>query len=67
MPSSAPAFGSSSTRSRDMETVGEAGNVDEAIAETRALDPDLVLLDLTMPGKPGLTRRCRSCCGSIPT
>ena len=39
----------------DMETVGEAGNVDEAIAETRALDPDLVLLDLTMPGKPGLT------------
>jgi DNA-binding NarL/FixJ family response regulator len=38
----------------DMEAVGEAGSVDEAIEEARELDPDLVLLDLTMPGKPGL-------------
>jgi DNA-binding NarL/FixJ family response regulator len=38
----------------DMETVGEAGSVDEAIVGARELEPDLVLLDLTMPGKPGL-------------
>jgi two-component system, NarL family, response regulator NreC len=38
----------------DMEAVGEAGTVDEAIVEARALEPDLILLDLTMPGKPGL-------------
>ena len=38
----------------DMKTVGEAGNVDEAIAEARAHEPDLVLLDLTMPGRPGM-------------
>jgi len=38
----------------DMEAVGEAGSVDEAIAQAAALAPDLVLLDLTMPGKTGL-------------
>ncbi len=38
----------------DMKTVGEAGSVDEAIAEARAHEPDLVLLDLTMPGRPGI-------------
>jgi two-component system, NarL family, response regulator NreC len=38
----------------DMEAVGEAGSVDEAVDEARRLRPDLVLLDLTMPGKPGL-------------
>ena len=38
----------------DMDAVGEAGSVEEAIAEARALKPDLVLLDLTMPGTPGL-------------
>ncbi len=38
----------------DMEAIGEAGTVDEAVSEARALKPDLVLLDLTMPGKPGL-------------
>ena len=38
----------------DMDAVGEAGTVEEAIAEARALKPDLVLLDLTFPGTPGL-------------
>jgi len=38
----------------DMEAVGEAGSVEEAIERARELRPDLVLLDLTMPGRPGL-------------
>jgi DNA-binding NarL/FixJ family response regulator len=38
----------------DMAAVGEAGSVEEAVAEAQALKPDLVLLDLTMPGTPGL-------------
>ena len=37
-----------------MEAVGEAGSVDEAVERARELRPDLVLLDLTMPGRPGL-------------
>ena len=38
----------------DLEAVGEAGSVDEAVEQAAALKPDLVLLDLAMPGKPGL-------------
>ena len=38
----------------DIEAVGEAGSVDEAVEQARGLQPDLVLLDLAMPGKPGL-------------
>lgn len=38
----------------DMETVGEAGSVRDAILETRLLKPDLVLIDLVMPGESGL-------------
>jgi DNA-binding NarL/FixJ family response regulator len=38
----------------DMEAVGEAGSADEAVEQARELRPDLVLLDLTMPGRPGL-------------
>jgi two-component system response regulator NreC len=38
----------------DMEAVGEAGSVEEAVEKGRELKPDLVLLDLTMPGRPGL-------------
>jgi DNA-binding NarL/FixJ family response regulator len=37
----------------DLET-GEAGNVRAAVFETRATKPDLVLLDVTMPGESGL-------------
>jgi DNA-binding NarL/FixJ family response regulator len=38
----------------DLEAVGEAGTVDEAVEQAERLRPDLVLLDLAMPGKPGL-------------
>jgi DNA-binding NarL/FixJ family response regulator len=37
------------------DVVGEAADGAEALVETRKLQPDLVLLDLTMPGMDGLT------------
>ena len=38
----------------DFEIVGEAGDVDDAIAGIRAANPDVVLLDVHMPGGGGL-------------
>jgi two-component system, NarL family, response regulator NreC len=38
----------------DIETVAEAGSVQQAILEARSADPDLVLMDLLMPGESGL-------------
>ena len=38
----------------DIEVVGEAGNVREAVFEVRAAKPDVVLLDVTMPGESGI-------------
>lgn len=41
--------------SRDgLEVVGEAGDVDEAVAECERLRPDVVLLDLVLPGGGGV-------------
>jgi len=37
------------------EVVGEAGRGDQAIALVRELRPDLVILDIKMPGVDGLT------------
>ena len=37
------------------DVVGEAEDGKEALSVTRTLQPDLVLLDLTMPGMDGLT------------
>lgn len=39
----------------DLEVVGEAGNGQEALAKAKALQPDLILLDLSMPETDGLT------------
>jgi DNA-binding NarL/FixJ family response regulator len=38
----------------DMQTVGEAGTVRDAIFEARASNPDLILMDVVMPGESGL-------------
>jgi two-component system response regulator NreC len=38
----------------DIEVVGEAANAAEAIEQTAALDPDVVLLDIVMPGRNGV-------------
>ncbi len=38
----------------DMEVVGEAADGEEAIEKTRELSPDILLLDITMPGVGGL-------------
>jgi two-component system response regulator NreC len=37
-----------------IEPVGEAGNAREAIFEARSLKPDVILLDVVMPGQSGL-------------
>lgn len=38
----------------DIEVVGEAGDGREAVAQAEALIPDVVLMDITMPGLNGL-------------
>ncbi|MER5735804.1 MULTISPECIES: response regulator transcription factor [unclassified Streptomyces] len=42
-------------RTRDIEVVGEAADGDEALRAVRALRPDVVLMDIRMPGTDGLT------------
>ena len=41
-------------REEDFEVVGEAGNADEAVRVARLEKPDVVLLDVVMPGRSGL-------------
>jgi len=38
----------------DLVVCGEAGNGEQALDRVRELRPDLVLVDVTLPGKPGL-------------
>lgn len=39
---------------KDIEVVGEADNAEDGIALTRRLKPDVVLMDLNLPGMSGL-------------
>ncbi|MEU7026114.1 response regulator transcription factor [Streptomyces sp. NPDC046275] len=47
-------FGSLLARAEDIEVVGEAGTGDEAVRTARAVRPDVVLMDIRMPGTDGL-------------
>ncbi|HMQ80019.1 MAG TPA: response regulator transcription factor [Ignavibacteria bacterium] len=38
----------------DMKIIGEASNAIDAIAIIKELDPDVVIMDISMPGKSGL-------------
>jgi two-component system, NarL family, response regulator NreC len=38
----------------DLEVVGEASNAREAVFEARALQPDVIVLDVVMPGESGI-------------
>jgi two-component system response regulator NreC len=39
----------------DIECAGEAGTAEEAVREARRLQPDVVLLDVVLPGESGLS------------
>src|SRR5215831_11996897 len=39
---------------RDLVVCGEAGNAEQALERLRSLKPELVLVDVSLPGKPGL-------------
>jgi two-component system, NarL family, response regulator NreC len=41
-------------REQDIEVVGEAGNAKDAIFRARAFKPDVILLDVAMPGQSGI-------------
>ncbi|MGW3645816.1 response regulator transcription factor [Streptomyces sp. NPDC000878] len=45
----------------DMEVVGEAADGDEAVALTRVHHPDIVVMDIRMPGTDGLTATSTIC------
>jgi len=38
----------------DFEVVGEAANAQDAVFETRALKPDVIVLDVVLPGENGI-------------
>ncbi|MFI5911450.1 response regulator [Dactylosporangium sp. NPDC051541] len=54
-------FGSLLRRSRDIDVVAEAGTGDEAVRAARAHRPDVVLMDIRMPGLDGIAATERIC------
>ena len=54
MPLCGPASAPFLERQPDMEVVGEAADGDEAIRKVGALRPNVVVMDIAMPGKTGL-------------
>ena len=51
----------------DMTVVGEAANGDEAVEQVRKLHPDVIVMDLTMPGLGGLAATRRISAGETET
>src|SRR3954449_1049149 len=41
-------------REDEIDVVGDAGNADEALLRARLLEPDVVLMDVVMPGRSGI-------------
>jgi two-component system, NarL family, response regulator DegU len=39
----------------ELEVVGEASDGDEAVAKSRTLEPEVILMDISMPGMNGIT------------
>ena len=39
---------------RDIEVVGQASNGDEAVSRSKTLEPDVILMDISMPGMNGI-------------
>lgn len=48
----------------DVEVVGEGGDGDDAVSLAEELEPDVVLLDIRMPGSDGITAAARI--GELP-
>ena len=47
----------------ELEVIGEAGSVSEAMARIPALKPDVAVLDVRLPDGNGI-ELCRDCCPS---
>jgi DNA-binding NarL/FixJ family response regulator len=52
-------------RHPDMEVVAEASNASEALTKATAHKPDVVVLDIRLPGASGIDA-CRDICNSLP-